>query len=238
MRKNNMLRIASVLLVAVLLTTCAISGVFANYQTKDDLADDAIVAKWGVEIAVSEQNSESDKLFQKQYAIDTTGLKDASENVIDLAVKAADGNNKNLVAPGTSDDGYKYVVSGAPEVAVEYVQVLTMELGDNWMADGAFYCPIVVTVNGVEFCGLDYTSAGDFETAVNAAGSVTKNYAPNSDLANTLTYSWKWEFAGQTDKQGVVKQTVEKDTLLGDAAADGNAATIEITSSITVTQIN
>ena len=47
MTKNKMMRIASVLLVAVLLTTCAISGTFAKYTSSAEATDSARVAKWG-----------------------------------------------------------------------------------------------------------------------------------------------------------------------------------------------
>ena len=47
MKKNKMMRIASVLLVAVILTTCAISGTFAKYVSSADSSDSARVAYWG-----------------------------------------------------------------------------------------------------------------------------------------------------------------------------------------------
>ena len=47
MKKNNVMRIASALLVAVLLTTCAISGTFAKYTTTASGDTSARVAKWG-----------------------------------------------------------------------------------------------------------------------------------------------------------------------------------------------
>lgn len=53
MKKNIMMRLSAVLLVAVLLTTCVISGTWAKY-TKTGAADEtARVAAFGVNIAVS-----------------------------------------------------------------------------------------------------------------------------------------------------------------------------------------
>ena len=57
--KNKMMRIASVLLVAALITTCAISGTFAKYVTKVSGEDTARVAKWGILLGM-----EGDDLFQ------------------------------------------------------------------------------------------------------------------------------------------------------------------------------
>ena len=50
MRKNKMMRLASGLLVAVLLTTCTISGTFAKYVTSAKADSSARVAKFGVEV--------------------------------------------------------------------------------------------------------------------------------------------------------------------------------------------
>ena len=47
MKTNKMMRIASVLLVAVLLTTCSISGTFAKYVSQATGTDTARVAYWG-----------------------------------------------------------------------------------------------------------------------------------------------------------------------------------------------
>ena len=47
MKKNTMMRLASVLLIAVLMSTCAISGTFAKYVTSDSSSDSARVARWG-----------------------------------------------------------------------------------------------------------------------------------------------------------------------------------------------
>ena len=47
MKKNRMMRLASVLLVCVLLTTSVISGTFAKYVTSVESTDEARVANWG-----------------------------------------------------------------------------------------------------------------------------------------------------------------------------------------------
>ena len=49
-----MMRVASALLVAVLLSTCAISGTFAKYVTEGSGSDTARVAKFGVTVTATE----------------------------------------------------------------------------------------------------------------------------------------------------------------------------------------
>ena len=111
MIKNKMMRIASVLLVAVLLSTCAISGTFAKYVTSDNVADEARVAKWGVAVTATGSR------FAGEYNADTTGLKDSTDTAIALSVKTSDSNK--LVAPGTKNDsGMAFSITGTPEVAV------------------------------------------------------------------------------------------------------------------------
>ena len=65
MRKNKFLRLASVMLMLCLITTCAISGTFAKYTTSDEALDSARVAKWGVAVQVLGNDVE---MFKPEYA--------------------------------------------------------------------------------------------------------------------------------------------------------------------------
>ena len=53
MKKNKFMRLASVMLMLCLITTCAISGTFAKYTTSATATDTARVAKWGVKVVVT-----------------------------------------------------------------------------------------------------------------------------------------------------------------------------------------
>ena len=53
MKKNRMMRLASILLVATLMSTCTISGTFAKYVTTASGSDTARVAKWGVTVTAN-----------------------------------------------------------------------------------------------------------------------------------------------------------------------------------------
>ena len=50
MMKNKMMRIASVLLVAVLLSTCVISGTFAKYTSSGSATATATIATWDIKL--------------------------------------------------------------------------------------------------------------------------------------------------------------------------------------------
>ena len=91
MKKNKMMRAASALLVAVLLTTSVISGTFAKYTTSDEGSDTARVAKWGVTVLAKDLT-----MFDTQYAKDDT----SATLIGDYSVKS--GDTDKVLAPGTT----------------------------------------------------------------------------------------------------------------------------------------
>lgn len=227
MKKNTMMRLASALLVLVLLTTCAISGTFAKYVTDKTGTDSARVAKFGVEITAN------GSAFATEYATDDEDVvATIAKSVVTSTAQGADG--KKLVAPGTEGSMVAMTLTGTPEVAVEVKYEATLTLA-GWTVDNAYYCPIEITVGEDTFKGTTYSSADEFVAAVVAAiNGYTAEYAPNQDLSVESTVatpdvSWAWAFEGNDDV---------KDTALGDAAAEGTAATIELVVKTTVTQID
>ena len=220
MKKNKMMRIASVLLVAVILTTCAISGTFAKYVTSGNGSNNARVAKFGVTVTGTADT------FKETYAKDDTGFTLAANTVV---------STEDVVAPGTSGSMAAFTITGTPEVAVRVAFAGTLELGDKWEDEGnAYYCPIEVTVGDATFKGTSYASADEFEAAVNAKiATYSKDYAAGTDLStiggDAPAISWNWAFEGNDN---------DKDTYLGNQAAAGNAATISLDVTATVTQID
>lgn len=221
MKKNKMMRIASVLLVAVILTTCAISGTFAKYVTSGNGSDSARVAKFGVTVTGTADT------FKETYAKDDNSFTLAANTVV---------STEDVVAPGTSGSMAAFTITGTPEVAVRVAFAGTLELGDKWVSDASstYYCPIEITVGSDTFKGTTYASADEFEAAVNAKiATFTKDYEANKDLStiggDAPAISWKWAFEGNDNV---------KDTYLGDQAAAGNAATISLDVTATVTQID
>lgn len=217
--RNKIMRVASALLVAVLMSTCAISGTFAKYTTGATGSDSARVAMWGVEITANGDT------FSTSY--DNTVVSSGSVS-----------NISDLVAPGTSGDMVEMTLSGAPEVDVEVTYESTVSL-DGWTVNDAYYCPITVTVNETEISGLDYTSAELFAAAIKSAiDGYSATYDANTDLStkddDSLSVSWEWAFEGAANST----QTDAKDTALGDAAAIGSPSTISISITTTVTQVD
>ena len=250
MKKNNMLRIASVLLVAVLLSTCAVSGVFANYQTKGTTNDSARVAKWGVTIDAT-TDAIGNVMFSDSYKDEGTKY-NATEKGTDITVQA-DTEGTNVVAPGTNGTLAKFDIAGKPEVDVKVTYTADVEL-KNWevvmdeTTGAKTKCPIVITVNTVDYyvggqdkSGATIDDAAELAGAVKAAiEAVTNDYDANTDLSeadgavnvgNDLVVSWKW--VASTEKDAIAN-----DTALGNAAATATAASIALTVNVSIDQID
>lgn len=232
MSKNRLMRAGSILAVAAVVSTSAVSGTFAKYVTEGSGTDSARVAKWGVEVTAQGE------AFKTTYTTDDETVSGTISNSVESTVK--------VVAPGTKGNMAAVSVTGTPEVAVNvsYGPTVTdgkiLDLGSNWKySDGTYYCPLRITVGEDEFFGMGYNSAADFEDDVNdAIKAYSKKYKANTNLADqgadSINISWKWDFES-TETTDTKKQTDEKDTYLGDLAAN---PTIKLNLKTTVTQID
>ena len=247
MKKNAMLKIAAILMVAVLLTTCAISSTFAKYTTTGpEVSDSARVAKWGVEI-----KTDISDLFAAAY--DT----EAGEEAADIDVFENEGTDtieikygaEDVLAPGTSGKTeLKNTVTGTPEVSVAISMKATLTL-TGWEVDvpntegGSTktpYCPLTFTVDGATYSIEDATAdnvctdIADLKAKVEAAivAASKAEYKAGTDLSTVdetnFVIAWEWAFD--------VDDT--KDTLLGNLADDGKAATVTLTVQQTIEQID
>ena len=209
MKKNVMMRVASALLVAVLMTTCAISGTFAKYTTSATGSDSARVAKWGVVVTAA-----GNEAFLYNYE---------SGDVVSAVTE------QDVVAPGTEGTLGGVSITGTPEVKVEITVTADLEL-EGWEIDTGIYCPIVFTVGGEQIkMGGAITTLDELEAAVEAkfTALTSAEVAANTDLARSVSVSWAWAFA-VSDENNV------KDTKLGNLAT---APTISFNCSVEVTQI-
>ena len=253
MKKNKMMRLASGLLVAVLITTSTISGTFAKYVTTADATDSARVAKWGVEVTVT-----GDEAFDTNY----------DDAVAVAGTKVVSSNGDNVLAPGTNGTLMTAKVSGKPEVMVKVTGKVDLVL-TNWEQAydfdiqhdgtkevGTTKCPVIISVNGVNYkVGENgITNTAELETAVEKAiqaiivGSdatfdgttAYKVYDANTDFEtaqNEATVLWRWDFGAAGEP---ITDADVNDTALGNIAASDTAPTptIELTTSVFVEQID
>ena len=176
MKKNKMLRIASVLLVAVLLTTCAISSTLAKYVTSASSYDEARVAYWGF----NGTTFAIENLFENVY----------SNNGTDTVKSNGSGTVTNVIAPGTggsSTFSFKPQNETAPEVAYK-ITVTT---------DGSNCADDIVANTNIQW-KLDDGQWGTFaelRTAIAglSTGTISANtFDGNWEYASTHTVHWQW----------------------------------------------
>ena len=171
MRKNKMMRLASALLVAVLLTTCAISGTFAKYVSEATATDTARVAKWGWG-----STTLSIDLFATSY---------------DGTVQSS--NTDKLIAPGTKNTAnlvWAPDANFAPEVDYE----LSFAVVGTIPAEIEAELDWVLSIDGTE---NTYTTFAALEAALEAktyAGEASA-VAPTVDIE----IGWVWVFNGGDD---------------------------------------
>ena len=263
MRKNKMMRAASALMVAVLLTTCTISGTFAKYVTTAEGYDTARVAKWGVEVSGIAQD-----VFKTTY---------------DTSVVSS--NTDKLVAPGTKNgDGVTFKLTGKPEVSVrvkvevgqvndskefvagnfeevflpastyiDYTKATGVDkatgkavYGDTFTVEAPGYYPVVFTLIDTANPGtpLIKGTLADIQSFL----AMDKTYGPNQDLATIYggtsgTYKLTWEWVFGTEEFGKIANVDKADTYLGNVAAgtvtDAKAITnINFAIKVTVEQVD
>lgn len=254
MKKNTMMRLASVLLICVLLTTSTISGTFAKYVTENSGSDSARVAKWGVDIDVS------GSLFDYQYKNVSNGNTPGSTDVTVLAYNGSD----KLVAPGTqNDEGITFKITGKPEVSVKLEVKITdadkkdvfLKKGtyDNYITAGddadkftldADYYPIVYTLKNDIGNTLVEGNLAKLEAYLEQENNpFNKVYVPNTQLeeitggsTGTYTLTWKWAFEQEKDAADTMLGNLQVDGTLIDAA--NYCLDVAVPFTITVTQVD
>ncbi len=221
MKKNKMMRLASVLLIAVLLSTCAISGTFAKYVTTTTGTDKARVAIWDITADFEAADVDGDKMFKAVYG-DTVDSNDDDQ----------------VVAPGTNGD-YYYSMTGAPEVdyvvsfALDSYTDLTLKAGTYTFADpyqnmtvtaATDYLPlkwkVTITTNAGTLTDTaatkftagsarEFTSLKDIQTALS---TVTVAFETNVTCDVDVKIEWEWVFEATAD---TYTDTDRMDTVLG-----------------------
>lgn len=218
MKRNKLFLLGLFVVFAAVLSLSLVSSTFARYTTSNNATDSARVAKWGVDVTTT-----SYAMFAETYA-------KTEATTFDNTVESTE----KVVAPGTNGTLSSINLEGTPEVAVKVTFVAELTL-TNWEVDSDVYCPLVFTVNGTEYkIDATNTTTALLEVAVEEAiAGYTAEYEAGTDLsgaADDIAVSWAWAIGdGSTDV---------KDTALGDAAADGNAATVSLKITCTVTQID
>ena len=237
MKKNVMMRVASILLVLVLMSTSAISGTFAKYVTKSSGNDEARVAYWGFDAPAD-------------LAIDM--FDDVYTSAAGTTVDSENGDN--VVAPGTEKSttfGFGYTPKGATVNALTAGAIEAPEVMYDFKVDVAMtgdYDQLDANPNFYWTLGAnEYQTVAELLAAVkllSGDASGTKRYNPGELPAaftaadETYTIGWVWEFETADDPA-----TPENEMDIQDAfdTAMGNAQDLDdvtFTITISATQVD
>lgn len=221
MKKNKMMRAASALMVATLLTTSVISGTFAKYVTSVNSYDWARVAVWG-------------------FKPTTINISNLFKNAYDSTVKSGDVYNNDVIAPGTAGSakfGFTYKGSvNAPEVAYKFsVDTKGSNCADYikanpnilWQLDGGHWGTWEDLLSNIK--GLSGNPSG---TKIYAPGELPEAFKQAG--ANLHTVTWKWIFDENASNHETTANNDENDTVMGN---DGSAV-VNLVITITATQID
>lgn len=172
MKKNVMMRLAAILLVCVLASTCGISGTYAKYVSSATGSDTARVAKWGWG-----DTSISIDLFNDTY---------------DETVDSAD--DANVIAPGTSKTGalvWTPDAGFAPEVDYQ----LSFAVVGTIPAEIEAELDWTLQIDGGEV--ENFTNFADLEAALEAK-TYTGDTSAEAPTVNIMI-GWTWVFNGGDD---------------------------------------
>lgn len=186
MKKNKMMRMASALLVATLLSTSVIAGTFAKYTSNATGTDTATVAEWKVSVNDADI-TDSDTFtynFEDNWACTGNGTVDS-----------------NLLAPGTSGH-FTVTVKNESDVQLDYTTVATIT---NEGAGTGKKVPMQFSV--VKWEGNTVPEAGTYTTASYSddSANVTElqkitgsNVTSNTGVEKYEVY-WKWAYDNSND---------------------------------------
>ena len=227
MKKNTMMRVASALLVAVLLSTCAISGTFAKYVSTATGTDTARVAYWGFGL---DSSIEIDNLFEAVYQTTVASV-----------------NGEDVIAPGTKNfETFKFAytnntaeVATAPEVSYTFkVDTTGSAIADDIKNNPNIQWALVKVNGTAAIPEEDSTEWGDWDTlmadiaALSGEADGEMTYAPNTApeafaQGTEWIIAWQWKFSTSADQDA-------DDTAMGNKPT---LDTVKIVITITATQV-
>lgn len=222
MKKNRAMRVAAMLLVLVMMTSCFVGGTFAKYTTSTTGTDSARVAYWGFK----EEGTVTLDMFDGNYK------NTAGETTVNSAT------NDNVIAPGTEKEaefGFAYTANGtiaAPEVDYSITVTATGKIDDA-----------IKNNTNIKWY-LDDTAVDSFDallTAIEALGQATVeagNLPTNFGQDQTHKVKWVWEFETADDADTDADEMAAQDKIDTEMGNKTTLDEVEITITITATQID
>lgn len=239
MKKNRTMRVATLLMVLTLITSCFVGGTFAKYTTSSTVNDSARVAYWGFDSSAYVAIDMFDGIYTN----------DANETTVDSS------NEDNVIAPGTSKTtqfGFGYTPKGAEVNALTAGEIAAPEVAYTFTVNAECVGDYDALDNNPNFRwtlqpdgAAQATSYATVEQLLAAIEALSGNadgvqeYGPgelptNFDAAEKHTIGWVWDFETADDTT-----TADENEMNTQDAADtamGNAQNLDdVTFTITIT---
>ena len=208
MKKNIMMRLASILLIAVLMSTCAISGTFAKYSTVTSGKASARVAKWSFDVGETDITTQA---FTFDLGMTITEIGGGEES--DVATE----NDKLLLAPGTQGS-FDIVLENTSEVTAQYKVVFNK----SNMPTNFTYTYTYTYTDGDE---ITVDKVNTNEEALAQFAQIGMN-----DKV-TITVNWEWPFGGDINYE-------ENETSSDKQYQSQEDKSLELGVTVTVEQVN
>ena len=170
-KKNLMMRIASVLLIAVVLTTSVIGGTLAKYTSTATVTASKAVAKWSIQLEGQEMTVPGPAI-----SIDLSETFKEYDGVTEETHVA-----NTLLAPGTSGS-FDFTIMNTSEVTATYSIALEEAIANRPISVSEESFPIEYSTNKTHW-STDITT-------VPTSGTLAINETA------TVTVYWRWAFEG------------------------------------------
>lgn len=185
MKKNRMMRLASLLLVLVLMTSSIVGGTFAKYTTTANASDTARVAKWDIQINGNQMTD------SYTFAFDLFSTVKDSDGTDETDIQTADGS---IIAPGTKGQ-MSFTLENNSEVTAEYVIDYTITNTAN--------IPVVFSLDGTTW-----------KNNIDELDVTTAKTMAIGEAATTVTVYWMWAFDGGNDSGDTALGLKGTDTII------------------------
>lgn len=222
--KNNVRKIGILLLVAIVaIGSYYISGTYAKYTSEIAGSDTATVAKWAWQFGDDVIDSVEDAT--NGYTFDLFNTIKDTNSTSPFGVSSSDETDvaSGKIAPGTGGS-FEIAITNLSEVNAQYAIAFTEVNANN--------VPIEYSVDGSTWIG----TVGSLNVSATDIAMAGGTYNSN-DNTDTLTVYWRWAYIGAESTNYTETQTDVTDTALG-FAANTTAPTVQVTATVTVTQVN
>ncbi len=171
MKKNIAMRVASLVLMCTIVTSCFVSSTFAKYTSSTSGSDSVTVAKWAFTL------NNTNMVASQTFTFDLfETIADTYQGTTDDGAVVNERDGAKLIAPGTG---------GAFDLAIQ----------NNSEVYATIALDFTVTKSDINIPIQFSTDGQTWKTDINEL-DVSANLAPGASLTGVQKVYWQWTFNG------------------------------------------